>query len=191
MWIINCWNGLFVSKPHQKGKVLYSSCSFCHVLTINMSPQEKWWQRPYAAMVKKSNWRKWNVWLLLVHNYRLDVKSFDFCWISQGGKFESVCFILKASCEMVLCLWSLPLCLLGHIPIIWSGSLIWFWFMVHLYDMITTSPYLYNITCATLYAMITTSPYMFFRWLFCFSKVKKIFFIWWGLTRLMSRITLS
>ena len=42
VWIINCWNGLFgVSKPHQKGKVLYWSCSLCHVLTISISPREK------------------------------------------------------------------------------------------------------------------------------------------------------
>ena len=35
LWIIHCWNRLFgVSKPHQKGKVLYSGCNLCHVLTI-------------------------------------------------------------------------------------------------------------------------------------------------------------
>ena len=43
--------GLFgVSKSLQKGKVLYSSCNLCHVLTINITPREKWWQRHGTAM---------------------------------------------------------------------------------------------------------------------------------------------
>ena len=50
----------------------------CHVLTVNISPWRKWWKSPCTAMVTKSKWRKWNV-SLLVHNHRLDVKSFDFC----------------------------------------------------------------------------------------------------------------
>ena len=51
VWIFHCWNGLFgVCKPHRKGKVPYSSCNLCHVLTIIISPQEKWWQRPCTAM---------------------------------------------------------------------------------------------------------------------------------------------
>ena len=79
VWIIHCWNGLFgVSKPHQKGNVLYLSCSLCHVLTISIIPCENGWQRPCTAMVKKSSWRMRNVSLLL-RDYRLHVKSFDFC----------------------------------------------------------------------------------------------------------------
>ena len=43
--------GLFgVIKSLQKGKVLYSSCNLCHVLTINITPREKWWQRHGTAM---------------------------------------------------------------------------------------------------------------------------------------------
>ena len=79
VWIIHCWDGLFcVSKQHQKGKGLYSSCSLCHVLTINISPQGKWRQKLCAEMVKKSKWRKWNV-SLLEHHHKAAVKSFDFC----------------------------------------------------------------------------------------------------------------
>ena len=38
MWIFHCWNRLFGgSKLHYKDKVLYSSCSMCHVLTIKIT----------------------------------------------------------------------------------------------------------------------------------------------------------
>ena len=72
VWIFHCWNGLFgINKPHQKVRVLFSSCKLRDVLTINISPAGKWWQRAFAAIVKKSNWRKQNV-SLLVHNHKLD-----------------------------------------------------------------------------------------------------------------------
>ena len=107
VWIFHCWNGLFgVSKPHRKGKVPYSSCNLCHVLTIIISPQEKWWQRPCTAMNQMmillvpdslfslQSWPKYmRQTLVLVWNSALGEKfnfcfSAVFCQYLQNFQFE-------------------------------------------------------------------------------------------------------
>ena len=145
------------------GKVLYSSCSLCHVLTINISPRGKWWGKPCAAMVKKSKWRKQNV-SLLIHNHRLDVKSFWFL-LDQSGREISAC-TLHPKKEVVKLYYA---CDYYHYVS---------WATVHLYDLVdlpSTNP-----TCTN----------VFHNGSFAFQSHTENFH-WWGLTWLMSRITQS
>ena len=86
LWIIHSWNKLFdVSKSHQKGKALCSSCSLCHVLTINASPREKSWQRPCTAMVKNHSeqgtmCQYWYIIINLMLNFLVFIR-----WIREGN----------------------------------------------------------------------------------------------------------
>ena len=104
VWITNCWNGFFdVSKPHQKGKVLYSNCSLCHVSLLTSAQEKSGGKGPVLQWLKnQSEESEMCHYCYMIIELMLNLLI--FVKINQGGKFQSVPFILKASREMVLCL---------------------------------------------------------------------------------------
>ena len=125
VWNIHCRNRLFdVSKPHQTGKVLYSGWSLCHVLTININPPGKCWQRLCAAMVKKSNWKSemchyWYIIIDLMLNLLIFARSF------REGNFSLLFFSLNQ--VMKCCFACDPIIFIGS----WSFYMIWLTYHLH------------------------------------------------------------